>query len=231
MPRVSTKTKSKGGKTGTYQCDGCSDPIVPGQKYFEWSFRYGGTHRQHVTHGAVKQSQLTQSKMSGVYAAVEAAESALASAESIDDIKAALDECKDEVTTVRDEYQEAIDAMISPDGAVAQECQEKIEALESFAEELESTSDNIDEYDDEEEPAEPEEGEINAEAVKAWEESEPELGEGEESPEHKAWAEREPKSKSLEEWEVAHAEWETNRDQWLEDKRSEASDALGNLSI
>lgn len=43
MPRVATRTKNKAGKP--YDCDRCSEQIKPGEKYHEWSFRYGGTHR------------------------------------------------------------------------------------------------------------------------------------------------------------------------------------------
>ena len=230
MPRVSTKKKNKGGKAESYRCDSCQEPIVAGQEYYEWSFRYGGTHRQHTTHGHPKQSQLTQSKMSGVYSAIESAEESLASAESIDDLKAALDDCKGSIEEVRDEYQESIDNMISPDGAVAQECQEKIDALESFMEELESTSDNLDEFD-EDEPEEPE-GELDAEAVKKWEGEKPL---DEKSADYKAWEDRKPAAvkdpEAQEEWEKEHADWEETRDQHFEEKRSEASDVLGNLSI
>jgi hypothetical protein len=46
MARLFSKTKSKAGKT--YTCSKCGKPIVPGDKYVEWSFRYGGTYRRHA---------------------------------------------------------------------------------------------------------------------------------------------------------------------------------------
>lgn len=205
MPRVSTKTKSKGGKAESYRCDSCPEPILPKQQYYEWSFRYGGTHRQHVSCGPVKQSQLTQSKMSGVYAAVEAAEAEIASAEDNDALAAALETCADSVDEVKDEYQESLDNMISQDGSIAQEVQEKIETLESFADELRNAT--FDEFDEEEpeEPTKPDAG-ASDDKLEEWED------------EHGVWS-------------TEHSQWEENRDQHLEDRRSEASDILGNLSI
>lgn len=109
MPKVSEKKKNKGGQP--YICEGCSDKIVPGESYYQWSFRFGGTHRQHTKHGSPKQSQLTQSKMSGVYAAVESAERQIAGTDNADDIGALLEECATEVEQVKDEYQESLDNM------------------------------------------------------------------------------------------------------------------------
>ena len=163
MPRVSEKKKNKAGKP--YDCGQCSDKIVAGETYYEWSFRYGGTHRQHAKHGRPKQSQLTQSKMSGVYSAVEAAEDAIQSADCVEDLRSALDECASSVGDVRDEYQEGIDGMISPDGVVGQESQEKIDALEEFISELESASGSLEDFSDEE-------PELDSETREEWEQAE-----------------------------------------------------------
>ena len=234
MPRVNTKKKNK---VGEYRCDACSNPIIGGQTYYEWSFRYGGTHRQHESHGRPKASQLTQSKLSGVYSAVESAESAINDADNVDDIRAALEECASEVESVKDEYQESLDNMISQDGSVAQDVQEKIDALESFIDELNNVAGDMDEFD-EDEPEEPETSEVDPVAHSKWKDEEPDyirFGEGEQSTEHKAWEEREPKGAQDEDareaWEKEHADWEEERDGHLEDKRSAASDALGSLSI
>jgi hypothetical protein len=213
MPRVSTKKKNKSGKAESYRCDSCAEPIVAGQSYYEWSFRYGGTHRQHTEHAHPKQSQLTQSKMSGVYSAIEAAEEALGSATCTEDIREALNECATEVESVKDEYQESIDAMISPDGAVAQECQEKIDALETFKDELESASSDVEDFE-EHEPEEPEEP--KEVATHTPEQFQREYDEWKEA--HTAW-------------EAEHAEWQTRHDEHLDEQRSPAEEALGNLSI
>jgi hypothetical protein len=41
MPRLILKTKNRGGKK-KYICEACGKEIVSGQKYYKWSFRYGG---------------------------------------------------------------------------------------------------------------------------------------------------------------------------------------------
>lgn len=108
MPRVHKKTKNRGGKTGEYRCVRCPDPIVSGETYFEWSFRYGGTHRQHTKHGSPRQSQLTQSKMSGVYAEVEAVEDLLGEdTYELDDLTGAIDNLASTVDEVAEEYRDA----------------------------------------------------------------------------------------------------------------------------
>ena len=172
MPRVTSHKKNK---VGTFRCDKCSEPIIVGQEFYSWAFRYGGKHYQHTSHGAPTPSQLTQSKLSAVYAAAESAESAIASAESVDDLTAALSDCISEVETVRDEYQESIDAMPEnlQQGGPAQEMQEKIDALEEFISELESARDNLEEFEEEE----PEDDEAHAK----WEEDQDEHLEGQRS--------------------------------------------------
>lgn len=165
MPRVFEKTKNKGGK-GEYRCCGCSDPIVPGEKYYEWSFRYGGTYRQHTKHGRPKNSQLTQSKLSTVYEAIETLEESLPHAETKDDITSAVEECLSQIEEVKSEYEQAYETIPNED------TQSKIDALDSFISELESEKDNLD--DGEDEPEEKNEGESDEDFEKRhddWEEA------------------------------------------------------------
>ena len=138
MPRVVTKKKSSRG--AAYRCDVCPNPIVAGEQYHEWSFRYGGTHRQHASHGHPKPSQLTQSKMSGVYMAVEAAEADIAAAEDVQGLRDALQACADAVREVAGEYEESIQNMPEglQQGPKAEEMQEKVDGLNDFADSLES---------------------------------------------------------------------------------------------
>lgn len=213
MPRVNTKTKNKGGKTGTYSCGACQEPIVAGEQYYEWSFRYGGTHRQHTTHGPIKQSQLTRSKMSEAYAAIESAEEYVASAESKDDIESALQDCASEIDSVKGEYEESLENMGEglSQGSTGQEIQEKVEALEAFKDELESFSP---EDFDQDEPEEPEE------------------------PKREACSTDEEFERLHEEWKAEHSEWATTHEAWsrafeeyLDGIRDEANEVLGNLSI
>lgn len=134
MPRVFSKTKSTRGKQ--YTCVKCAKPIVAGERYHEWSFRFGGDRRQHAACGYPKQSQLTQSKMSSVYAAIESAEESINSATTVEDVKSALDTCAEEVRQVADEYREAAEAMgAAGEGSISEE---RADALNDFADELEN---------------------------------------------------------------------------------------------
>lgn len=77
--KVSTKTKSTAGKP--YTCNKCGKGIKPGQKYYQWQHRHAQPSRRHVECGYPRQSELCTGKMSGVYAAVESVEDAVAIAE------------------------------------------------------------------------------------------------------------------------------------------------------
>jgi hypothetical protein len=165
MARAHLKTKNKAGQP--YNCCRCAGKIVAGEKYYEWKFRYGGQYRQHASHGSPKQSQLTQSKMSGVYAAVETAEDNIDQADCAADIAAALNDCASGVGDVRDEYQSGIDNMPEglQQGSVAQESQEKIDALQEFCDNLESVASEI---ESESEPEETENDETLDEVKADW---------------------------------------------------------------
>lgn len=152
MPRVHQKKKNRGGKH-EYRCVRCGGMIEPGDHYYEWSFRYGGTHRQHLRHGAPRASQLTQSKMGGAYAAQEALEDALSewrpavaeddSLPTAEDIKDALNSAAEEIRQVGEEYGESADNMESafPYGSpTIDECREKQEALNAVADALEQAA-------------------------------------------------------------------------------------------
>jgi hypothetical protein len=183
MARATMKKKNKAGKP--YSCCRCQEKIVAGQQYYEWSFRYGGTYRQHSTHGAPKQSQLTQSKMSGVYAAVESAEESICGADNPSDIAQALNDCASEVENVRSEYEDGLQSLpqgLQDAGGPGGQTQEKIDALQEFQDSLESAASDI---ESEDEPTEPE------------------------------------KDKTLEEI----------KEEWLEDLRQKANEALGELSV
>jgi hypothetical protein len=68
MPRVNARTKNRAGKERS--CGRCGKKIEPGDRYYTWSFRYGGTHFRCAAHYP-RPSELTQSKLSAVYAATE----------------------------------------------------------------------------------------------------------------------------------------------------------------
>jgi hypothetical protein len=208
MPRVEQKTKSKAGEP--YRCDQCSEKIVAGQAYFQWKFRYGGIHRQHTSHGRPKESQLTQSKLSGVYSAIESAQMEIDAAEDVDALREALETCRSSVEEVRDEYQESLDNI--PDnlkeGAVGSQCQEMIDNLESFMGSLESND------------------------LEDFEEEEPELGE---APVKVDTQTDEEYRKELEDWETENdnrqSDWEDHKDEHLEAQKEIARSALDELSV
>lgn len=138
MPRVNTATKNKAGKE--IKCGRCGEKIEPGQKYFHYSFRYGGKHVRCSKHYP-RPSELTQSKMSGAYAAIEQADDALGEERkngNAEDIESILETCAEEIEGVRDEYQESLDNMPEnfQQGQTGEEIQEKIETLEGFADSL-----------------------------------------------------------------------------------------------
>jgi hypothetical protein len=215
MPRVNTKTKNKAGKA--YNCDRCGEPIRAGEQYHEWSFRYGGTHRQHASHGNPRASQLTQSKLSGAYAAIEGAEDSISGATTAEDIAQALTTAAEEVEQVRDEYQESLDSMGEnfAQGAPGEAVQEKIDALEEFASAL---NDAASEIEGEEPDPEPEVPASHKDACKSLLTTEAHAAEHE-CDCGKAEAEKE------------HEEWEKSSGSFIEDLRSRAQDALAEFSL
>ena len=137
MPRVSTKKKSARGKP--YNCGRCSEKIKAGEEYHEWSFRYGGTQRQHASHGFPRGSQLTQSKMSQAHAACEDLEDSLGdgSLDTPDAIADAVQTCMDALQEVMDEYEEAINNM----PASEDQNRERIDMLQETYDSLDNVKD------------------------------------------------------------------------------------------
>lgn len=144
MPRVTSATKNKGGKK-EYRCRRCGKTIEPGQKYYKYSFRYGGTYYHCASHPP-KPSELTQSKMVAVLEAIEAAEERLDAELSFDgDIEdfdadqyeQAAREIVEEVCTaaeeVRDEYQSALDEWEHGNSQL----EEKVDEMTTFVDALE----------------------------------------------------------------------------------------------
>lgn len=134
MPRVNRSTKNKAGKS--YTCDVCSKGITAGQDYYSWSFR-----RRHVECGYPKRSELTHSKMSAVYAAVESAEESISTASDVDSLAEALRNVAESAREVAQEYMDAVEAM-NMSGA-GTENEERADSLNAFADEIESEADDI----------------------------------------------------------------------------------------
>lgn len=148
MPRVYQKTKSARGATRT--CGRCGATIKPGDLYFQWSFRYGGTHYRCAQHRP-RQSELTQSKMATVYEAIESATDQLdKGATTVDEVRELVQGVAETVQEVAEEYREAAE----PFGGAGENA-DRADELEGWASELED-------FD----PDEPE-SEVDTDAIEA----------------------------------------------------------------
>ena len=150
MPKVRKAKKSARG--GEYSCVACTEKIVKGQEYYEWSFFRQRPRRQHTSHGMPKRSQLTQSNMSEAYAAEEGLAADIEAANTIDDIKTALSTCRDSIESVKEQYESGYDAMPQglQDSDAGQESQRKIEALDEYINALDNAESDIEDFDEEE---------------------------------------------------------------------------------
>lgn len=120
--------------------------IKKGDTYYWWKFRYGG---KRMSKTPPKPSELTQSKMSGVYAALEAMQETVDVATCPDDVSDALTECADEIRSVAEEYRDAVQNMPESlqQGSVAEECEDKASQLDDFAQEIEDAASEVDGMD------------------------------------------------------------------------------------
>ncbi len=109
MPRVIEKRKNAAGAERKCGRPGCGKVITKGERYLSWSFRFGGTHYRCMDHPP-RQSELTQSLMGGVYAAVEDAQDALPTAECVADIRELVQTVTDAVGEVAEQYRDAAEA-------------------------------------------------------------------------------------------------------------------------
>lgn len=145
MPRVNTQTKSNRGRT--LHCGRCGATILPTETYFSWSFRYGGTRTNCHRHPP-RSSELTQSKMAEVYAAIESAEDQLDGCTTIEDIKDQVTDVASTVQEVAGEYRDAAEAF----GGQGENA-ERADELDSWADELESFDPDEPPDPDDDEPA------------------------------------------------------------------------------
>lgn len=131
MPRVSSQKAAK---------DYPEIGIKKGETYYKWSFRYGGTHKSKTYPRA---SQLTQSKYSAVYAALENLQDTCGDqTATIQDIVDACSAAAGEIREVAEEYNEADEAMGGHQG-VNYERAESCEQCASELDEVESTFSNV----------------------------------------------------------------------------------------
>lgn len=151
---VAARQRPKPGEPPAERCCArCGDDIEVGQRIYKWGFRYGGPRYQHVGCGPVRPSQLTQSKLSAVYAAQESAEDQLDLIDSAHfetspgDLEGVLEpivsEVAEAVREVEQEYRDAAEAM----GDAGAENEERADELDGWADDLESFSLDADEPD------------------------------------------------------------------------------------
>jgi len=131
VAKVITRKKNRGGKIR--KCGRCGEEILPGEKYFMWE-PYSGPPGYRCYRHYPRQSELTTSKMSEVYSAIEAAEDWMGEYDGTDetDYNAQISQISEVVEQVQAEYEEAA----QPFGGMG-ENQERAEMLEGFYSELE----------------------------------------------------------------------------------------------
>jgi chromosome segregation ATPase len=215
MARVHTVEKNR----STLKCGRCHATINPGDgyRYAQPGFRNRNKLvRCMKSSCAFRQSELTNSKMSTVYAAVETAEDAISGwdGEDVDDaedVAQALRDCAEQIREVAEEYATAAEAM---QGA-GEEMQEKADALEGWADEIESAADDLPSKPEDEDDEDEDENE-KAKAVK-----EP----TDDNEKAKAAAEAEAKKKAEEKKAEEQAE---ALDAWRDEVREAATGPLGN---
>jgi hypothetical protein len=205
MPRVHTRTRTQKGKY-TYVCRACGKEVTPGQRFYTWKKRVGGSQYRHVACGYPRPSQLSGRKTAVIEDAIQDAENTISGwSHDIDvenespsfdyqDVKDALDTVADEAESVAGEYESSADNMPEnlQSGYQAEAMRDVAERLNDWASELRDWNPSSDEPDIPERP-------------------EPE---GEEY-EHK--------------WEAYCADYDTAVEDWMEMVRSEATDAMSDM--
>lgn len=146
------------------RCGACGKDIEPGQPY-KWvktkSGPYGGAKmNRHEGCPTWKPSELTSSKMSGIYAAQEECDEQVGSCESIEDLESLRDSLAEQIRGVAEEYEESainIEEGFGHETSMSEELKENL----SFDPFEETAPDDLPEDADED---------TVAEAEDAWEE-------------------------------------------------------------
>jgi len=125
----------------------CSEPIVPGQEFYTWKKRYGGTSYIHTMHGYPRPSMLSNRKTAVIEDAIQ---DFPGSVEDVEAIKDALQSIADTARDVGSEYEESADNMPESlqQGYQAEAMREVAQELETWADELESWEPDNEEPDE-----------------------------------------------------------------------------------
>lgn len=137
-------------------CTKCGEPIVAGQAYVWVKLRPGGPRSslrlaRHEGCPNWRQSELTFSKMRGVYAAEEELTDAVEAATTPEDVTSAMEAWSEAVREVAEEYRESAENIrdgFGHDTYRSEELDEKADELESWADDGESALDGVEGMDD-----------------------------------------------------------------------------------
>lgn len=127
---------------------GCGREIPKGEEYYTWTPRSTGRQVRCLEHPP-KQSDLTASRMSEVYAAMETAEEELSgNTETVEDVTAVVATVAEAAREVCDEYRTAADAFGGggPNAERADELEGWVDELEAF----EPDESDVEEFDEDE---------------------------------------------------------------------------------
>lgn len=130
-----------------YDCGFCHKPIEVGTPYKHVSIKsgpYGGhTLRRHQGCPSWKQSELTTSKMAGIYAAQESWQEFIdTDFDNEDDVRSALEDVASQIREVAEEYRESAENIrdgFGHDTFMSEELDAKADDLEAWADEVESS--------------------------------------------------------------------------------------------
>jgi DNA repair ATPase RecN len=154
MPKINHVKKAA---KDQQNCGRCGTEIKKGDAY-KWIKPRYGSKKTRCSVCAFRNSDLTGSdKLSRVYSAVENVEDFLADWDGDDgdfsNLGAALEEAAAELREIADEYQESCDAIREnfSDSPTADECEERADEINSFADDLENVDIDDFEFDDEQE--------------------------------------------------------------------------------
>lgn len=222
MPRVTVVKKAQKAQ-GT--CGKCGKAIEAGDGYRWIKFRHGGrVVRCLDSKCSFRDSDLTQSKMSGAYSAREDAEDQVGEWDGSDlsDLTSIAEDCAQSIRDVAEEYQSSADSIRDTfsESATADECEEKANGLEEWADEIESAAQDVEEFEPEEQ--EPECPNCGSTMIKnqagAWDCND-DNGSG--------CAHKDFEPEETPEDEQVDSDGQT-RSEWAENARSAVLDALGN---
>lgn len=150
MPRINHVKKAQKDQGA---CLKCHKPIAAGDAY-SWLKGRNGPRKVVCANCQFSDSDKTGSdKLGRVYDARDAALAAVgnwAIEDDPEDLKSALTECAEALREVSNEYQESADNIHQnfSESSTADDCEEKANEIESYADSVENALDNVDEWDE-----------------------------------------------------------------------------------